>query len=181
MRSYRYVGSQRISNRIRPASSGFPIRTPDDVRVWVKNSMQHLSDGEVIATFVVDLTGVLLIADRRSEHVACAGGLPVLSAGEVTFNIGHAVEVTAVSNQSTGYCPEPESWPSVAESLSKAGMIAPDGFSMSCEFRRCIRCGNLNLVKNRVFECGVCDAELPAAYNVQEQELTISEPRGEGV
>ncbi|MEV4174966.1 hypothetical protein [Nonomuraea sp. NPDC049709] len=36
-------------------------------------------------TFVVDLDGTLRLAARRSEHVACAGGRPVLSAGEIAF------------------------------------------------------------------------------------------------
>ncbi|MEU6730442.1 hypothetical protein ABZ917_42625 [Nonomuraea wenchangensis] len=31
------------------------------------------------------MDGVLLLAPRRSEHVACAGGRPVLSAGEISF------------------------------------------------------------------------------------------------
>jgi hypothetical protein len=36
-------------------------------------------------TFVIDLNGELRIAPRRSEHVACAEGHAVLSAGEMTF------------------------------------------------------------------------------------------------
>ena len=35
-------------------------------------------------TFVIGVDGVLRVADRRSEHVACAGGGDVLSAGELT-------------------------------------------------------------------------------------------------
>jgi hypothetical protein len=69
------------------------------------------ANGRVIATFVIDASGTLKVADRRSEHVLCAGGVPVRSAGEVTFAIqADRVAVVAVSNQSTGYCPEPESW-----------------------------------------------------------------------
>jgi hypothetical protein len=168
MQLHRYVGPKRIADRIRSGPAGTPIRSPDDVRAWVRDTAQELSAGCVIATFVIDAPAILLVADRRSEHVVCAGGQPVLSAGEITFHIGRAVEVTGVSNQSTGYCPEPESWPAVAEALSRAGLVAPDRFSLACVFRRCIRRDNLNLVKDGVFECGICGSELPAAYNVQE-------------
>jgi hypothetical protein len=164
---YRYVGPRRIADRVRPGSAGVPIRSPGDVLVWVRSTDQELSGGCVIATFVVDAVGVLLIADRRSEHVACAGSQPVRSAGEITFAVGRAVEVTAVSNQSTGYCPEPESWPTVAAALTAAGLEPPAGLSLVCDFRRCVGCGNLTLVKGGVFECGVCGADLPAAYNCQ--------------
>ena len=68
-------------------------------------------------TFVVDLEGVLRLAPRRSEHVACAGGRPVLSAGEVSFERGpDGWEVTSATNQSTGYCP----WACAAVGASRA-------------------------------------------------------------
>ena len=167
MRPYRYVGPKSIADRIGPEPAGAAIRSPEDVRASARKTAQELSDGCVIVTFVVDASGVLLIADRRSEHVACAGGQSVQSAGEMTFVIGRAVEVAEVSNQSTGYCPKPESWPAVAAALEAAGLNAPDGFSPACVFRRCA-CGNLTLVKGSVFNCGVCGAKLPADYNVQE-------------
>jgi hypothetical protein len=168
MRLYRYVGPKSIAGRVRPEPAGTAIHSADDVRVWARKTEQELSDGCVIVTFVVDTSGVLLIADRRSEHVACAGGQPVCSAGELTFAIGRCIEVTEVTNQSTGYCPEPESWPAVAAALELAGLVAPGGFSRACEFRRCL-CGNLTLVKNETLVCGMCGAALPAAYNVQEE------------
>src|SRR5262249_13066838 len=120
------------------------------------------------ATFVIDPDGSLLIADRRSEHVACAGGGPVRSAGEITFVIGAGVEVVEVSNQSLGYCPLPESWPAVADAISRAGLAPPEGFALACDFRRCVACGSLNVVKGGEYECAVCAAELPAEYNAQE-------------
>lgn len=165
---YRYVGPRRIADRAPSEPAGVPIRSPADVRGWVRGSDQELVAGSVIATFVVDAAGTLLVADRRSEHVACAGGQAVQSAGEITFAVGRAVEVVAVSNQSTGYCPEPESWPAVAVSLVAAGLEPPDGFSLACVFRRCVGCGSLTLVKGGVFECGTCGAELPPAYNAQQ-------------
>jgi hypothetical protein len=170
MKMYRYIGPKRIADRIGPEPAGVPVRSPDDVRRWVRDAAQGLVAGSVIATFVVDTFGVLRIADRRSEHVACAGGQPVRSAGEITFAVEATVEVVVVSNQSTGYCPEPQSWPAVAAALSAAGLEPPPGFIPACVFRRCPACGNINVVKDDLFECGVCAAELPAAYNCQASE-----------
>jgi hypothetical protein len=171
MRTYRYIGPRRIADRATLAPAGTPIRSASHVFRWARDSDQRPGpDGCVIATFVVDLAGVLLVADRRSEHVACAGRQPVLSAGEITFRVLGPVEAVAVSNQSTGYCPEPESWPAVAEALSAAGLEPPEGFSPACQFRRCGACDSLTLVKGGVFECGMCGAELPAAYNCQPTE-----------
>jgi len=170
MQIYRYVGPKPIADRVRPELTGVAIRSAKDVRVWVRDTSQELSAGCVTVAFVVNADGVLLVADRRSEHVICAGGQPVRSAGEITFELGQSgeeVEVIEVSNQSTGYCPEPESWSAVAEALSGTGLLAPDGFTFACEFRKCVGCGSLILVKHGVFECGECGAKLPAAYNVQ--------------
>ena len=114
-------------------------------------------------TFVIDVEGILLLAPRRSEHVACAGGRPVLSAGEITF--GRAAggwEVTSVTNQSTGYCPEGNSWPVVAVALDWIGVPHPGQFTDEFTFRRCPQCGERNLVRDGDFTCALCDAELPA-------------------
>src|SRR5262245_38567290 len=145
MRLYRYIGPKRIADRATPTPAGTPIRSAADVARWVRESGQQPGpDGCVIATFVVDAAGVLLVADRRCEHVACAGRQPVQSAGEITFRGGgRTVEVAAVSNQSTGYCPEPESWPAVVAALSAAGLEPPEGFALACQFRRCLGCGSL--------------------------------------
>jgi hypothetical protein len=63
-------------------------------------------------TFVVSLDGQLRLAPRRSEHVDCAAGQPVLAAGEVLFSQDWAGwSVIEISNQSAGYCPDPDSWP----------------------------------------------------------------------
>lgn len=68
------------------AAAGRVIGTPDDLGAWLtgcdgKEALEPL-------TFVIDSSGILRLAPRRSEHVACAGGGPVLSAGEVTFAPG---------------------------------------------------------------------------------------------
>jgi hypothetical protein len=170
IRLYRYVGPKQIAERAPDAPAGTPIRSPADVLAWVAASGQQPGPaGLLIATFVIDQHGTLLVADRHSEHVACAGGQPVLSAGEITFRIAReSVEVAEVSNQSTGYCPEPESWPAVELALAAAGFSGPGGFTPCCTFRTCTHCGQKNLVKNGIFECQACGTELPAHYNCQD-------------
>lgn len=164
---YRYIGPKEIAARSRPDFIGAPIGSTDDVRGWLRASGQDLSTGSVIATFIVDESGTLRIADRRSEHVACAGGRPVRAAGEITFAVAKNFEVTYVSNQSTGYCPEPSSFPAVAEALESAGISGPGRYTFACEFRRCQQCATLTLIKDDSLICAVCGAELPAVYNVQ--------------
>ncbi|MBF0289995.1 MAG: hypothetical protein HQM14_19435, partial [SAR324 cluster bacterium] len=62
---------------------------------------------------MISLNQELLLAPQRSEHVACAAGRDVLSAGQMAFD-PETVSLEEVTNQSTGYCPEPESWDAVA-------------------------------------------------------------------
>ena len=167
---YRYVGPKRIADRVPDAPTGTPIRSPADVLAWVAApGPQPDRAGLLIVTFVIDQSGTLLVADRQSEHVACAGRQPVFSAGEMTFLVsGKVVEMAEVSNQSTGYCPEPESWPAVAAALAAARLSGLDGFSPSCVIRRCVHCDQKNLVKDNVFECQVCGKELPTTYNCRD-------------
>jgi hypothetical protein len=167
-RIYQYIGPRNIAARLAGRPPGSAIRSSEDVHQWIQATGQLPDrEGRVIATFVVDESGTLRIADRRSEHVACAGGMPVLSAGEMTFSvISESVAVEEASNQSTGYCPEPESWPSVAAALGQAGIQGPAGFTSELTFRRCVHCGALNVVKDHFFECGTCSAELPRAWNL---------------
>jgi hypothetical protein len=73
--------------------------------------------------------------------------------------------VSSVSNLSTGYCPELESWSSVAAALDRAGIAHPDGFTDAFVFRRCPACGERNLVKEGAFVCAICCAQLPLAWN----------------
>jgi hypothetical protein len=169
-RLYRYVGPKRIGDRAGTEPLGWPIHWAEDVRRWVGATGQSVQrDGSVVATFVVDEDGRLMISDRSSEHVACAGGGKVRSAGEMTFLISKSgVEVIAVSNQSTGYCPEPESWPSVRTALVDAGLACPELFDPECVFRRCANCGQINVIKGDWFRCQVCSRDLPADYNLQD-------------
>lgn len=143
------------------------IRHTQDVILWVKVTGQEWDrDHSIIATFIIDIEGKLWIADRHSEHVQCAQGSDVLSAGEITFTVEiQGIAVSAITNQSTGYCPEPESWLSVAAALDNAGIPYPPGFTAAFLFRRCEACGMTNIIKEDVFECGVCQSELPTIWN----------------
>jgi hypothetical protein len=123
-------------------------------------------EGLIAVTFVVDRQGCLRVADRGSEHIACAGGEPVLSAGELFLRRGdEELKVVEASNQSTGFCPEPESWTAVAAALDRLGIAHPGRFTLALTFRRCPACGERNVVKEGWFVCGVCGADLPQAWN----------------
>ncbi|GAA2448381.1 hypothetical protein GCM10010191_77290 [Actinomadura vinacea] len=160
---YVYVGPDEIRARVRPGERGAPIGSADDVRRRL--DARERDERDEPFTYVVDLGGSLRLAPRRSEHVACAGGEPVLAAGEVAFEAdGESVAVAAISNQSTGYCPGAESWPAVAAALDRAGVRRPDGFTDEFVFRRCAACGGLNLVKDAYFVCALCDADLPEPF-----------------
>jgi hypothetical protein len=164
LRQYRYVGPADTLAGVRSDSEGHVIGTPDDFVAWLKTCSR--TDLEEPFTFVVDLTGTLRLAPRRSEHVACAGGARVLSAGEITFvDEPDGWAVSEVSNQSTGYCPEVSSWPAVEDALDRAGLIHPDHFNYEFVFRRCPRCQERNVVRDDYFACAICDSELPDSWN----------------
>ncbi len=74
-------------------------------------------------------------------------------------------EVIEVSNQSTGFCPEPKSWASVAQALDEISLKHPGEFTLSFTFRRCVQCNLLNVVKENLFNCAECNAELPQNWN----------------
>jgi hypothetical protein len=164
MRLYHYVGPPEIRDRCRE-TGGLVIHSADDVRAWAVGR-DRMPDDTVPATFVIDADGQLRLADRRSEHVACAGGGPVQSAGEMFLLVdGSDLEVVAVTNQSTGFCPEPASWPAVAAALDAVGVSHPGAFTTEIVFRRCEGCGQRNVIKDGVFECGACGNPLPADWN----------------
>src|SRR5687768_11921250 len=137
MREYRYVGPNELLALVDKSSGRRFIQNSADVLSWMEQTHQHPDfEGEVTVTFIIDLRGNLWIADRHSEHVVCAAGGPVLSAGEMTFQVAKAkVEVLEVTNQSTGFCPEPASWPSVSNALDKVGLAHPDDFTTYFHFR----------------------------------------------
>ena len=164
-RQYRYVGPNDIrDSALRSSPPGTLISCVEELVAWIaSNSADAGSDGSLVATFVIDVRGSILLAPRRSEHVACAGGGPVLSAGEITFS--PEGEVISVSNQSTGFCPEPESWPAVAAALDAISVDRPDGFTTCVLFRLCPGCNERNIVKDEWFVCDLCGADLPEKWN----------------
>ncbi|OEJ23065.1 hypothetical protein AR457_38410 [Streptomyces agglomeratus] len=164
-RGYRYVGPADVKAAVRPGSDGCWIGSAADFGRWVSQR----SAAELVEpfTFVIDTAGVLRLAPRRSEHVACAGGRSVLSAGEIGFSreAGRWL-VGDVSNHSTGYCPDTSSWPAVARALDRAGLVRPAGFTHAVVFRRCLACQEHNIVREDHFACVFCDGDLPMEWNV---------------
>lgn len=160
-REYSYVGPAAILERVAGAPPGVVVASADDAVRWLDGRRTR----EEIVTYTVGTDGSLRVADRRSEHVACAGFGPILAAGEMTLaRTRTGAEVVAVSNQSTGYCPEPSCWPAVARALDAAGLAHPGAFTVAYEFRRCPACGAIHLVKDGDLTCA-CGAPLPAAWN----------------
>ncbi|MFC3504651.1 hypothetical protein ACFOOK_27300 [Micromonospora krabiensis] len=159
-RRYRYVGPADVRASVGDSPEGTPIRSPADLDAYLAATDPR--DRDEPLTYVIDPAGTLRLAPRRSEHVTCAGGGEVLGAGEIAF----AAEpdgwvVTEVSNQSTGYCPDPASWTAVADALDRAGVDRPDGFTAAVVFRRCLDCGERNVVRDDDYVCALCGAELP--------------------
>ena len=160
MRLYHYVGPDEIRARVAPIGSA--ISSLAELRAWVTANAADAEEGVVPATYTVLADGTLRIAPRRSEHVACAGGGPVLAAGELFLT---ARRVDGASNQSTGFCPEPSCWSALAAALDRAGVPHPGRFTIEVTFRKCPACGERNLVKDDWFSCAICDAELPFDWN----------------
>lgn len=168
MRLYTYVGPEEIRAAVAGDPAGAVIDSTRAVDVWVRERRAGVLES-VTVTFVIDARGRLCIADRHSEHVACAAGGPVRSAGELTLERDGADGwvIEDISNQSTGFCPEPSSWPAVEQALARAGLSHPGRFTRAFDFRRCEGCGELVLIKDDWFVCPACDADLPPAYNIQ--------------
>lgn len=165
-RIYQYVGPADIRRRAASSPRGAIIESVADLTSWVREAAEQPNEGGVVATFVVNLDGFLCLADRRSEHVACAGDEAVLSAGEITFvEEERSLKVEAVSNQSTGYCPDPSSWQAVESALDRLGVAHAGKFTAEVVFRRCPACGQTNIVKDDWFACDVCGGELPLSWN----------------
>ncbi|WP_375561457.1 hypothetical protein ACE193_02565 [Bernardetia sp. OM2101] len=164
---YSYVGSQEIFDSINLDFIGYKIFKSDDILNWIETTSQELINASVIATFIINENHELVINDRHSEHVLCAGGKKVVSAGEITFFFEEKdkISINEISNQSTGYCPEPKSWKYVNEVLSKLGIEYPNYFTLDFDFRLCTNCQTINLIKEQVFECQMCGNELNLEWN----------------
>ena len=163
-REYQYVGPIEIVETARSQPSGIQIRSSGDIAQWLQAApTERLPDGTWVATFTVGTDETLRLAPRRSEHVACASGGPVLSAGEIT--IDDELNIIEISNQSTGFCPEPESWIAVQPVLERLGLSHPGQFTNAVVFRQCPKCKERNIVKGSWYQCQLCDAGLPSTWN----------------
>lgn len=162
-----YVGPKAILDRMREVASGTRIVSPLVLREWLRSTGQRPNKvGLFQVTFVIDEEGFLRVADRGSEHIACSGLRPVLSAGEMFVRVlQDSVEIEEVSNQSTGFCPSPTSWNVVSIVLDNLGIRHPGRFTSEITFRLCTSCGQRNIVKDNYFSCDVCGADLPPEWN----------------
>ncbi|WBB62359.1 hypothetical protein O7599_07460 [Streptomyces sp. WMMC500] len=161
---YRYVGPRHLLRAAVGGPGGWPVTSTAGLDT-LADTCAGAEFGEPM-TYVVDLNGSLLLAPRRSEHVACARGENVLAAGEITLiRSGSGWHVEEVTNQSTGYCPDPCSWPAVSAALRRLGVPQPAGFTHEFVFRRCPRCRATNVVRDEEFWCAVCDEPLPRTWN----------------
>ncbi|AFY53022.1 hypothetical protein Riv7116_0419 [Rivularia sp. PCC 7116] len=164
---YKYVGAEEIRETTAHLPPGSRILSTNDIDDWIRETKQQVdASGLIAATFVVDCEGYLIIADRHSEHIACAGGKRVLSAGEIFFQkFKNDLEIAEITNQSTGFCPEPESWQHVANALNLIKIPYPSSFNVEFIFRRCFACSQINIVKDNIFICSVCKVKLPQKWN----------------
>lgn len=165
-RLYSFVGPDRLRHLRRDPSVSGPASAAQ-LLAWVSAQLPRgRRDGALTVTYTIDPSGQLWVADRHSEHVACADGGPVLAAGEMTFSFrADQISATGITNQSTGFCPEPDCWPAVAGALDSLGISHPGSFEHAFLFRRCPQCAAINLIKEEIFSCDCCAADLPADWN----------------
>lgn len=167
-REYRYIGPsdlERLVRRGRGGRGGERIETAADFARWI--AVRKAEELAEPFTFVIDRDGLLRLAPRRTEHVVCAEGDRVASAGEISFREeSGSWAIDEVSNQSTGYCPDVVSWTAVAEALDRVGLDHPGRFTHEVIFRRCTSCLQVNVVREDFFVCVFCDNDLPAEWNV---------------
>lgn len=163
-KKYQYVGPLEIAIAAKTQPSGTQIRSKDELTNWLKGSpTEQRTDGLSVATFSIGLDLELRLAPRRSEHVACASGQSILSAGELVIDDNY--DVVETSNQSTGYCPEPDSWAAVEAAFDQIGLNHPGRFTCEVIFRRCQKCGERNIVKDSWYYCMICSSELSRTWN----------------
>lgn len=172
MKLYTYVGPDSIRATARFDTPRHAVVDAAELLSWVS---AHLGfsrrDHQITLTYVVRPPNLLFVADRHSEHVACARGEMVLTAGEITFERhGSDLRLLDTSNLSTGYCPESISWPALSSALVAAGFPKIEGFTQPFEFRYCIPCQQTCVIKDDVFECPSCFTNLPHDWNYPKSE-----------
>lgn len=172
-RVYSYIGDADLNDPKLFQAQRVLVATGQEFLAKLQDWQTHNRCIPSVFTFIVDTDGLLWIADRQSEHIACARGGAVLSAGEMTFDTEDGqIIVSGVTNQSTGYCPEPESWPAVEAALNRVCLPHPSRFMQEFIFRRCETCGQRNIVKENDYHCAVCGSELPQEWNFRSRTET---------
>lgn len=166
MRLYHYIGPKELLRSLDNTSPRHELTGPSGLEQFAKSIGVSFWNGSATFSYVVLPPMRLFIADRRSEHLACARGEPVLTAGEITFTKGSSgLEVSAANNLSTGYCPESSSWGALDLALRAANLSGIHGFAPSFEFRFCAECSMTCVIKNEVYECPRCLGVLPREWN----------------
>lgn len=169
-RLYGYVGDATARDRVAFEQESPQLHSKEQLEDFITRcEASGVQSVDAWWTYVVDSEGLLRLAPRRSEHVVCAGGNAVQGAGEMLFRrTDDGLRVSEVTNQSTGYCPDTESWTAIQGALDRLGLSHPGEFTAEFEFRRCTQCGARNLVKDGYYVCALCDQDLPARYNFVE-------------
>lgn len=169
MKLYPYVGPPAILKAVRLDTPRHEVTAAHLLTDWAIKWVGFGSrDTRFTFTYVVQPPARLFVADRHSEHVACARAGAVLTAGEITFErSGGFLSVVETSNLSTGYCPESHSWPALSSALVVSGFQPLEGFTFPFEFRYCVQCSHSCVIKDGVFECPACGHELPTSWNYQ--------------
>ncbi|WP_436772372.1 hypothetical protein [Yinghuangia sp. YIM S09857] len=164
IRLFAYVGPPVLVVSARSQPPGTSIRSRAELSAWLGS--RPSAEWREPFTYTVDAEGVLRLAPRRSEHVACAGGEPVGAAGEMAFvPTADGWEVDEFGNLSTGYCPDLDCQALVVAVLGAIGVPHPAVFTHPIVFRRCPGCGERNIVRDGDFTCALCDAALPEVWN----------------
>ena len=165
-RRYCYVGPADLRSLPQPVDL-VDVESPTVLDRWLEDRKPR--DRVEPFTYMVTVDGALRIAPRQCEHVACTGGTDVLAAGEMRFEYDETTwAVTQVSNQSTGYCPDLDSWHAIAAALDRLDVRHPDGFTHPIVFRVCPACCAINIVHDDIFECIMCPEELPREWNLDQ-------------
>lgn len=171
--NYEYIGPKEILNSIKPELQGTKIESSKEIVNWLKlNNKITKAENFTVCTFIIDLKGHLLISDRHSEHVQCAFGENVLSAGEIGFKVEsqERVKVESLTNLSTGYCPPPKSWSEVYKTLIQIeGLIIPKKFEPSYIFSYCSQCKQRQIIKDDFYYCPICEKELLSGEEFQKR------------
>lgn len=170
---YDYIGTKEIYENVKPQFQGTCIYNVNDINNWIKTHQQQGDVyGNIIVTFVLMPDYTLCISDRHSEHVQCANRNPVLSAGEMTFEVNRknmVQNIAQITNQSTGYCPSPASWKKLEKTLTSFNIEYPENFDPAYIFSYCVHCQSLKIIKDNHYFCAYCNNALPTDQVFQQQ------------